>query len=72
MPEEKTGVGIVRELIRLGYPKYRLAKRLGVTRNAVLDMALGKYFDENKHLSHIQAIRLEFFQERGLDPFKRY
>lgn len=72
MQKEKIGVKIVQELIRLGYTKYRLAKDMGVARPTVYAWQVGLYFDEAKHLKHLQDLRYQYIIKKNLDPFKRY
>lgn len=67
---DKIGVKIVRKLVELGYPKYRLGKDLGVSRQTVYAYCAGQFFDEQKHLQQLRDLAFAFCTKKGLDPFK--
>jgi len=65
---EKQGVKLVREIVRLGYPKYRLAKDLGIARQSLYSIFYGQFCDE-RHIPKLQSILFQLREEQKLDHF---
>jgi predicted transcriptional regulator len=71
MPTKK-GTQIVREIIQRGVmSKYRLAREMGVSDNAVDDWILGKYFNEDKHMLRLIEVRDKYLRIRGMGIYSR-
>lgn len=64
------GVLLVREIVRLGYPKYRLAKDLGIARQSLYSIYYGQ-FCADKHIPKLQSILFKIEEENKLDHFNR-
>lgn len=68
----KTGVQIVRQLITEGImSKYRLAREMGVSEEAVDGWMDGRWFNEAVRLPRLLEVREKFMRMKGLGIYSR-
>lgn len=73
---KELGAKIVRDLISKGCTKWEIMKQMrkrennpNLAYNTVMAWERGQ-FCADVHIPHLQALRYEFYIQRGLDPFK--